>query len=261
MDNQDVKRGHGRILAGLFLLAIGSVLFLKQTGFPMPYWMFTWPTLLIVAGLFIGLKHGFRGGAWIIMIIIGGINLFDAINPDYSFQKYTAPIIILALGLFLILRPHRKHNMRWRNWQGDPWNGPKPEDRVFDQQYPPAQQRPTESDFNEMNYLDSVAVFGSVHKVIVSKDFKGGEAVAVFGGNEIDLRQADINGNIVLEVTQIFGGTKILLPAHWDVKSEMVAFFGGIEDKRQLLPGVNNPGKVLILKGTTICGGIEIRNF
>lgn len=260
MDNEDIKRGHGRILTGLFLLAIGSVLFLKQTGFPMPVWLFTWPMLLIVFGLFIGLKHGFRGAGWIILVVIGGVNLFDFIEPDYSFQKYTAPILLLALGLFLILRPHRKSGRRWRNWQGDSWNEPGvTENRA--EQYPPAQHRTAENDLNDLNYLDSVAVFGSVRKVIVSKDFKGGEAVAVFGGNEIDLRQADINGNVTLEVTQIMGGTKIFLPAHWDIKSEMVAFFGGIEDKRQLPPGASNPCKVLILRGTSIFGGIEIRNF
>jgi hypothetical protein len=57
------------------------------------------------------------------------------------------------------------------------------------------------------------------------------------------------------------GGTKLLLPTHWDIKSEMVAFFGGIEDKRQLVSGSTDPQKVLVLKGTSICGGIEIRNF
>lgn len=261
MDNQDIKRSHGRILTGLFLLAIGSVLFLRQTGFPMPDWLFTWPALLIVAGLFIGLKHGFRGAAWIIMVVIGSMNLFDTIEPDYSFQQYTIPVLLLALGLFLILRPHRKNYRRWRNWDGDSASNDPRHNEHIRQELQPVQHRLTENDLNEMNYLDSVAVFGSVRKVIVSKDFKGGETVAVFGGNEIDLRQADINGNITLEVTQILGGTKILLPAHWDVKSEMVAFFGGIEDKRQLPPGASNPGKILILRGTSIFGGIEIRNF
>jgi hypothetical protein len=51
------------------------------------------------------------------------------------------------------------------------------------------------------------------------------------------------------------------VPADWDVKSDIVAIFGGIEDKRSLESISINPGKVLLLKGTSIFAGIEIRNF
>jgi hypothetical protein len=80
------------------------------------------------------------------------------------------------------------------------------------------------------------------------------------GGTEIDLTQADFTGVIKLDVTQIMGGTKIIVPAHWEVRSEVTAMFAGFEDKRQQ-PVVINPDKVLILQGTSIFGGIELRNY
>src|SRR5690606_6223030 len=79
--------------------------------------------------------------------------------------------------------------------------------------------------------IESVSIFGGVKKNIVSKNFRGGEIVNFFGGSEINLIQADINGRINLEVVQVFGGTKIIVPANWTIHSEMVAIFGGIEDK------------------------------
>lgn len=80
------------------------------------------------------------------------------------------------------------------------------------------------------------------------------------GGTELDLTQADFTGVIRLDVTQVMGGTKIIVPAHWEVRSEVTALFAGFEDKRQQ-PAVTNPDKVLILEGTSFFGGIELRNY
>ncbi len=260
MSNPDYKTGNGRVLGGLFLLGIGAVLFLKQLNFPMPYWLFRWPVMLIIIGLFIGLRHGFRGPGWIILIIIGSIFLIDSINPDYALRKFTAPAVIIAVGIVMILRPKRVRNRDYYYDNRDNGNqGELQEQPAYQQTFDSSSKAGTHS--SKEDYIDSVAVFGSVSKVVVSKNFRGGDMVSIFGGNEVDLSQADINGTVIMEVTQIMGGTKMIIPSHWDVESEMVAFFGGIEDKRRLQPGTSNPDKCLILKGTSIFGGIEIRNY
>jgi len=56
------------------------------------------------------------------------------------------------------------------------------------------------------------------------------------------------------------GGTKIIVPSHWEVRSEVNAIFAGFEDKRQQ-PAVVNLEKILIIDGTSIFGGIELKNF
>jgi hypothetical protein len=107
-------------------------------------------------------------------------------------------------------------------------------------------------------------VFGGVKKNIISKNFRGGETVTIFGGTEINLTQADVNGGVVLDLTQIFGGTKLIVPPHWRIQSkDMVAIFGGVDDKRPLLSNASTEetNKVLILKGTCIFGGIDIRSY
>ena len=114
--------------------------------------------------------------------------------------------------------------------------------------------------YSSEDFIDSTSIFGGVHKKIVSKTFKGGDVVTMMGGTEIDLSQADFTGMIRLDITQIMGGTKIIVPPHWEVRSEVTAVFAGFEDKRQQ-PAILNPEKVLVIDGTSIFGGIELKNF
>ncbi|HMW10948.1 MAG TPA: LiaF-related protein, partial [Bacteroidia bacterium] len=90
---------------------------------------------------------------------------------------------------------------------------------------------------------------------------KGGEVSAVFGGAEINFMQADIQGRVELEVNQVFGGTKLIVPAHWEIKSEIAAVLGSVEDKRPLRGTTTDEKKVLILRGTTVFGGIDINSY
>ena len=86
--------------------------------------------------------------------------------------------------------------------------------------------------------------------------------VIVFGGADIDLSQADFENTITLEITQVFGGTKLIVPANWEIKSETVTILGSIEDKRNVQPKLNDEApKVLVIIGTTVFGGIEIKSF
>jgi hypothetical protein len=232
---------NGRIMGGLFIVAIGILLLLREAGMDIPRWLFSFETILIAVGLYLGMRHSFRGFGWLIPILIGGFLLIDDFYPYYDIEEFTWPLIVIAIGLFIIFRAGKKNidGKKWDNTHADARNA---------------------SD----DFLDSTVIFGGVKKNIISKNFRGGEAVTVFGGTEINLTQADMASPIVLELTQVFGGTKLIVPAHWRVQSkDLVAIFGGIDDKR---PPANNPGaeesdKILILKGTCLLGGIDIRSY
>ncbi|HLI92999.1 MAG TPA: LiaF domain-containing protein [Puia sp.] len=114
--------------------------------------------------------------------------------------------------------------------------------------------------YTSEDFVDTTTFFGGIHKRIVSKNFKGGDVVTIMGGTELNLTQADFTGTVKLEVVQIFGATKIIVPASWEIRSEVTAIFAGFEDKRQQ-PTPHNPDKILILHGTSLFGGIELRNY
>jgi predicted membrane protein len=253
----DTRRNHGRVWAGLFLLLIGGLLLLKTLNVILfPLWFFTWPVFLIALGLFTGFRHGFKGGLWVILILAGGFFLISDLNPEMHMQRFIGPLFIISLGLMFILRPRKN---RWRNWnqygdesiqQNAPANNLEPKEQ-------------TEGAFSndKSDFIDVTSVFGGVKKNVLTKNFKGGDIVSFMGGSEINLTQADFKGKVRIDTTNIFGGTKLIVPASWDVQSEIVAIFGGVDDKRQIV-GVNaDPDKVLILDGTCMFGGIEIRSF
>src|SRR5215213_3586488 len=121
-------RGHGRVWTGLLLLIVGGLLLLRTSDLVIfPDWFFTWPVLLIGMGLFSGLRHGFRGPLWIILILVGSIGLAGIINPDLHIQRFLWPIIFMVVGLMFILRP--KRSRRWNRCRD--YRGPNTEQETI----------------------------------------------------------------------------------------------------------------------------------
>jgi hypothetical protein len=275
-----MRRGRrsGSVLAGLLLLCIGAILLLKEFGIAFPAWMFTWPMILIAFGLLAGAGNAFRDPGWVIITGVGTVFLLDKIWPNIPIHHFIWPVVIIALGFIIIMAPrrnrwwHARQDERWkkyqemqenRDWEKWPPNTPGtptsetptgPQPAVIS---PVAESEKKSGD----NWLDVVTIFGSVKKLVYSKSFLGGDIVSIFGGAEINLTHADFNGNIAIEIVQIFGGAKLIVPPHWQIRSEsVVAVFGGIEDKRPPQPYYDTE-KVVILHGTTFFGGIEIKSY
>ncbi|MOA33851.1 hypothetical protein D3C78_1551840 [compost metagenome] len=64
-----------------------------------------------------------------------------------------------------------------------------------------------------------------------------------------------------MDIENVFGGTKLLVPANWEVKVETVSVFGGVNDKRPVMPASDAPSKIMIIKGTCVFGGIDIKSY
>jgi predicted membrane protein len=231
--NYDPK---GRILAGLIVLTVGALLFARKMGVYLPAWLFSWQMLLITIGLFIGAKQYFRPGGWLIPVFIGCFMLVSDYLPEWNIRPYLFPAILMIAGLIMIITPGNRFRKR----------------RFTDK---------TTTSASTDDSIDSVSFFGGNKKNIISRDFKGGESICIFGGSEINLSQADITGKVELEIIQIFGGTKLILPPHWQLKSDMVSILGGIEDSRVGNKENVMPDKILVLKGVSILGGISIKSF
>ncbi len=239
-----------RFSGGVLLLIAGGALLARQLGAPLPAWLFTWPMILILVGLFIGLQLQFRNPAWLIPTGIGAFFLADRMLPDINLVPFIFPVVVIAAGLFFMLRPRR--------WQGMNCSG---SNRNFTLDNRAEITDDASSFADRGDVLDITAIFGGVKKNVLSKHFKGGEVVAIMGGTEINLSQTDFNGRIKIETFNMFGGTKLIIPAHWDVQSEVVAIFGGVDDKRRLNGAALDPTKVVVLDGTCVFGGIEISSY
>lgn len=244
------RHAHGHIWTGIFLLLIGGVALVRSMGAPVPAWLFSWQMLLIAIGLFIGFRKGFREGGWFVPIIIGGIFLINEYMMDGSLRKHIWPLLLIIIGLVFIIRPKRGKACRS--------NFEKKSPNLSDETAVPVIGEATH--FAD-DIIDSTSIFSGAKKVILSKNFKGGDIVNVFGGSELDFMQADINGTAVLEVTAIFGGATLIVPSNWAIKSEAITIFGGISDKRRFAALSEPANKTLVLKGTMIFGGMEIKSY
>ena len=243
-----------RIWSGLIVLAIGLVFFLRNLGLSIPHWVISWPMLFIVIGLLVGYKRNFHGAGWLVMVLIGGFFTLQSII-DYSFSRYYFAIAFIAVGLWMIFKPKKSKNKLKGNWD-------KSADFDNINSSEEAGEGYIHTDSEDNDILDSVNVFGGSHQNIFSKNFKGGDVIAIFGGCDINLTQADFNDTITLDVVAMFGGVKIIVPPGWKVKSEVTAIFGGMDDKRGVGPVAGDgPRRILIIKGVALFGGVDIRNF
>jgi predicted membrane protein len=240
--NQDFEKQHrrGRIWGGVILVAVGAAYLAKTMNVLMPAWLFTWPVILILVGIYTLGKHGFQRPGGLIPITVGAVFLMERISPGMKIAHIMWPAIIILFGLFLILRPRSGKRKHSHQWSGDQF---------------------VEAETNDEDYINIDSVFGGVEKTVISKNFKGGQVNCVFGGAEINLMRADINGPVTLEISTVFGGTDITVPANWKVQSEISAILGGVQDQRPYNEEALNNNKLLILKGSVVFGGVSIKAY
>jgi len=241
----------GRILAGIFVVAIGVTWIISLLNYiQLPEWVFTWQMVLILAGVYSGLKHLFRNIGWIFPIAIGTFFLIDKFFPEVDFTTYLWPSIIIIIGLIMILKPKRaskwnrfKHHKKSKLSTNYKWENP---------------ENITETNVSD-DKLEIVSIIGGTKKNIISKDFKGGDIVIVLGGSSINFSQADINGTVKLDIVQIMGGMKLIIPSNWKIKSDIVTVMASIEDKRNISNDNQlDNNKILHIEGVLLLSGIEI---
>ncbi len=229
----------------MLLLVIGMLALARSFDVPLPEWLLSWQMLLIGIGLIIGIRKNFQGG-WFVPVLIGGVFMANEFFLHGEIRRHIWPLILIILGLFFVFRPRRRRFCDWDQKK----NSVSEPDAIA-----------SEVDPNEDDFIDSTSIFGSAKKVILSKKFRGGDIVNIFGGTEIDLTQADMTGSAVIDITALFGGATLIVPSHWMVRSEAVTIFGGITDKRKFTNYTDTAVKTILLKGTIIFGGIEVKSY
>lgn len=111
--------------------------------------------------------------------------------------------------------------------------------------------------------IQLVAFMGGGDLTYSSQSLTGGEIISIWGGYQIDFRNADMKGDSMeLNLLCIMGGVEITVPPNWVVeKRGAVCIMGGYSVKTKCLAEeLELPRKTLIVKGLALMGGGEIKN-
>ena len=105
------------------------------------------------------------------------------------------------------------------------------------------------------------ATFGENNASFDEEEFTGCNIDAIFGGVKLDLRNAKIKKDVVINATSIFGGTTIITPDDVNVKINSTPIFGGVEDERHKSKKEVNEkkSKTIYINATCVFGGVSLK--
>lgn len=262
--NTKTEKPRNGILFGIILISLGTLLIVSNVGLLRREFrtlIISWQMLLIVIGTVSIIKrhafhfHGFFMICIGIFFIIPKIaKLFPATFSGIDAENFVLtfwPILLIVGGIVLILHFPRTHLQRRH--------------RRSQCKEKHARYRNEASQENDENCpydenFSKTCVFGNGRYLVVDTQFKGGTVQAIFGGIELDLRKASLpEGETVLNVEAIFGGIELFVPDNWLIEIRVESVLGGIDDVR-VTSIVEDSTRKLIIKGSAVFGGLEIRN-
>jgi hypothetical protein len=230
------SHGWGGLIPGAIILAVGIIFLLDSLGYVRArHFLQFWPMILIFVG---GAKIARRDSRiWGALVLLFGIflQLSELGIGHFSWGQFW-PLLLIAGGAMAM----------WSAIQA-------------------RRLMPTASSdtIDPRDTLEESAIFGGIEKRLNSREFRGGRLQAIFGGIELDLRDADMLGNeAVIHANAIFGGIEMRVPETWYVATRGQGVFGGFSDSTRFSPPADpeKPKKTLIVLGTSLFGGVEIRN-
>ena len=221
----------------LLLVTLGGVFLLKNFGmldFKFPIKIISWRLIPLIIGINAFLKGENTKG--IIATAIAVIFYVpDFLTPMERTTYYKLwPMLLIGGGGLIIYR--------YFNPQMD------------------MPRRDLKADGSEMDTINESNIMGGTNKKIFTKNFEGGNMNCVMGGGQIDLTEADLGSNAVLNVFLLMGGLELKVPRDWNIIIDVLPIMGGINDQITKFPeNIVNKDKKLLITGNIVMGGVDIK--
>lgn len=233
------RPGFSRMTLGILLLAFGAMILFKSVGllpFEVEQLIFSWQMFLIALGVLFISKPDHRISGTVLILVGGFFMLNEFANLPFNAKQLFWAFLFILIGIMILFRGtwHPFHRLESNDYLTE----------------------------DALDVVDEVNVFGGSEKRIITKNFKGGKMTNIFGGSTLDFSEASLaEGKNILDVVSIFGGFKFIVPHDWTVKIEVSAVMGGVSDKRTHVSDTPDPNRILIIRGSAIFGGGEIKNY
>jgi hypothetical protein len=110
----------------------------------------------------------------------------------------------------------------------------------------------------DASVAEAVAVFGGTAVRVTSPEFLRASATALFGGAELDLRDAAVPAPpAYVDATALFGGVEVIVPRDWNVRLDVLPVLGGAEDERVRRERTHESVD-LVVTGTALFGAVTV---
>lgn len=237
----------GRGLVGFLMLAFGLLLLAGALGYVNVGFQTLWPLALIIWGI------------WIVTRSFGGDRLLgkrinDAVRDSIHQKIHDDIHDTISDAVASDPRADRRARRDWRRRNPHDW-ADTVKSVIQDTVSSWSGEESTDPEF------DYMAIFGGIKQRVTVKNFRGGRLTAVFGGFEVDLTRADIEGQTaVIDASALFGGGEIRVPPTWIIEIRGMALLGGYTDETHQEIADSATAKRLIVKGIAALGGVVIKN-
>jgi len=281
------------IILGLLFLVIGAGYLAEVLGVISEFTIFFdgWWTLFIIVPCFCGLFR--KGGAKVGCLVGIAIGLFlllmaqDVIDGEKLWALLLATVCVL-IGVNLIF-PKKKP----ANGSGDKGKNADRFDRgekevshttknsdieyvtdaevVEDAVYREVQEETADSTGKSSENAQTYENSGEMDKIVCSamfsgRDirvdnsyFNGADLSALFGGIDLNLKNALIQKNVTIDVKAVFGGIDIIMPPNVRVIVDVTPILGGVGNGTGMPLGADENTPTVFIRGTCLFGGVEVK--
>lgn len=214
------------VVAGLVFVTLGVLLLAEQAGAIADVgdlvadW---WPLVIVAAGLGQATLPPRNPSGGLVVAGVGGALLLWTLDVVASLS-FVWPVLLIGFGLWLIVG-------RVRTGEGV--------DRFDDA------------------HVSVVTVFGDREVAGPQGPFVGGDVTTVFGDVDLDLAEAQLDGDATVQITTVFGDLDLVVPPSWRVKLTGPQLFGDVRiaDPLETVEGA----PLLVLRTVTVFGDVEVR--
>jgi predicted membrane protein len=215
------------MFAGGAVILFGVLLLLEQFGIIPAHWFNFWAVVFCVLGTFQMIQaQRWSSRVWGAFLLVSGFALEVTTLGKMNFHlAKTWPVFVIAIGVIILIQ---------------------------------AMEKPGSISGSLTPHFSLLSCMGGGEFKIRAKNFRGGSATAIMGGFDIDLREAEMEGdNASVTLNAFMGGGVLRVPEAWGVQLRGSMIMGGNSLKvREIVV----PQKTLFVDGMSVLGGFEIRN-
>lgn len=276
------------IILGLVFLLIGAGYLAEVFGLIGDFTIFFdgWWTLFIIVPCFCGLFR--KDGANVGNLIGIAIGLFlllmaqDVLSGEKLWALLIAAVCVL-IGVNLIFPKKKGNGATGTNAAEDRFDrGERPvdnsgvvhvtdaeviEDAVYrevsdavDETGAPFEE--AHQNYENVGTMDKIvcsAVFSGRDIRVDNSEFSGADLSVIFGGIDLNLKNAVIRKNVTIDVKAVFGGIDILMPSNVRVVVDVTPILGGVDNGTRTPLGADENTPTVFIRGTCLFGGVDIK--